>query len=207
MADWRDWEFDEIPEWSNKAQHVLLLLVFVLGLFGIYYFYYLPSQEEMLQTREKTQSLKKTFEQKAKNVAQFADLDTQINELKEFGQNVENQFSSKDDITQSIQKITILSEKYSLKLLRIDRQETKTDDRLSYLPISLKFRGSYTAFGRFSAQLAKLPFFVILKDLKISSTNNNLSLFKSKETKHSDHNADLDFLVTAKIYLTKDMED
>ncbi|PKF51538.1 type 4a pilus biogenesis protein PilO [Enterovibrio nigricans] len=166
-ADWRDWELDEIPEWSSTARRVVLtvagLLVLVAGLM----FVVLPSYDKITMAEQEEVILKNTFRFKAQRVAALPDVDEQVEALNRFYLKLTQQLPQDEELAQLLAGINDIGQQYGLSFERLDWGYGEQVGWLYKVPLEIVVTGSYEGIGQFSEAMARLPRIVALQDFNL----------------------------------------
>ncbi|MDD1782119.1 type 4a pilus biogenesis protein PilO [Enterovibrio sp. ZSDZ35] len=166
-ADWRDWELDEIPEWSATARRVVLtitgLIVLVAGLF----FVVAPSYDQITQAEQQEMLLKNSFRFKAQKVAALPDVDEQVEALNRFYISLTRQLPQDEELAQLLAGINDIGQQYGLSFERLDWGYREQVGWLYKVPLDIVVTGNYQGIGQFSEAMARLPRIVALQDFNL----------------------------------------
>ncbi len=167
-ADWRDFEFDEMPEWSPKAQNVLLSL-FVCALIALgVFFLVLPINQDINISKQEESMLRNQFRMKAEQVASLPDVDEQMIALRNFYLKLKTQLPEEDELATLLAGINDTGLQFQLDFKRLDWQKSQKIGWLLKLPLSIELDGTYQNIGEFSSALSRLPRIVALQDFSLS---------------------------------------
>ncbi|KXF82782.1 type IV pilus inner membrane component PilO [Enterovibrio coralii] len=166
-ADWRDWELDEIPEWSPTARRVVLvvlgLLLLVIGLF----FVVLPNYDRVTLAEQEEMMLKSAFRMKAQRVAALPDVDEQVDALNHFYVKLTRQLPQHEELAQLLAGINDIGQQHGLSFERLDWGVGEQVGWLYEVPLDIVVTGNYEGIGKFSESMARLPRIVALQDFTL----------------------------------------
>ncbi len=167
-ADWRDFEFDEMPEWSPKAQNVLLsLFVYALIAVGIF-FLVLPINQDINIAKQEESMLRNQFRTKAEQVASLPDIDEQMVALRDFYLKLKAQLPEEGELATLLAGINDTGLAFQLDFKQLHWQKGEKIGWLLKLPLSIELDGTYQNIGEFSSALSRLPRIVALQDLSLT---------------------------------------
>lgn len=178
LADWRDLEVDEIPEWSSKAQGVVLGILSLVFLLISTFFLLLPINAQIDRVTQQETALRNQFRYKAEQVASLPDVDEQMNALTAFYERLKMQLPEKSELAILLAGINDTGLQYDLNFKRLDWQKGKQIGWLYKVPLKIELEGSYNNIGLFSSAISRLPRIVALQDftLRRIEEQNDLAL-------------------------------
>lgn len=178
LADWRDLEVDEIPEWSSKAQGVVLGILSLVFLLISTFFLLLPINAQIDRVTQQETALRNQFRYKAEQVASLPDVDEQMNALTAFYERLKMQLPEKSELAILLAGINDTGLQYDLNFKRLDWQKGKQIGWLYKVPLKIELEGSYNNIGLFSSAISRLPRIVALQDftLRRIDEQNDLAL-------------------------------
>lgn len=194
MIDFRDLDFEEMPEWPVLPQILIIgVLVVLLQLFGAW-FYLMPQLDELEQIRQQEVTLKSSIRTKAIKVAALPQLQAQLNELNTRYEFLLKQLPVQKELASMLSSVNDLGLKNSLSFTRVDWGEKQVQEFLYRLPLNIELTGNYDNIGQFSEAIAKLPRIISLHDVewnRVSQESSTLHFrvraytyqFKPEETK------------------------
>lgn len=194
MIDFRDLDFEEMPEWPVLPQILIIgALVVLLQLFGAW-FYLMPQHDELEQIRQQEVTLKSSIRIKAIKVAALPQLQAQLNELNTRYEFLLKQLPVQKELASMLSSVNDLGLKNSLSFTRVDWGEKQVQEFLYRLPLNIELTGNYDNIGQFSEAIAKLPRIISLHDVewnRVSQESSTLHFrvraytyqFKPEETK------------------------
>lgn len=185
-ANWRDFEVDEIPEWSVSAQNMLLSLVIIVLVLIAFFSFILPLNNEINIEKQKETANKNQFRLKAQQVAVLPNVDFQVQKLQDFYRKLSKQLPEENELAQLVAGINDTGLQYNLNFNQISWLSEKKTGFLLEVPLDIELEGRYQDIGLFSAALAKLPRIVALQDFTLERVEGEHEL--------------LQFAVTAYIY-------
>ncbi len=165
MIDFRDLEFDEMPEWPVIPQVIVVaLMVVVIQLVG-FWFYLVPQQDELEQIRQQEVTLKSSIKIKAMKVAALPQLEQQLDELQTRYEYLLKQLPLQKELASMLSAVNDQGIKSGLTFTRIDWGEKQVQEFLYRLPLNIELTGNYHNIGEFSEAIAKLPRIISLHDV------------------------------------------
>ncbi|MBE1275957.1 type 4a pilus biogenesis protein PilO [Enterovibrio baiacu] len=173
MADWRDWELDEIPEWSAMAQHVLLGIFSVMALVAGAFFLVMPLLDDATNAKQEENLLRTQFRIKAEKVAALPNVEEQINELQSFYDHLALQLPAEDELALLLAGINDTGLQFNLNFETLNWKAGKQVGWLYQVPLEMELSGPYHEIGNFSAALARMPRIVALQDFQLSRQKDN----------------------------------
>lgn len=184
-ADWRDLEIDEIPEWSVKAQSVLLASLSMLLIVGAVFFLVMPFNADLAQAKQQEALLKSQFRMKAEQVAALPNVDEQLQNLQAFYRRLTEQLPEAGELAQLLAGINDTGLQYHLDFERLNWQTGEQVGWLYQVPLDIELIGSYQNVGFFSAALAKLSRIVALQDFTLERVSDDGELLRFIVTAHT----------------------
>ncbi len=172
QADWRDWEFDEIPYWSEKAQYVVLILLNFAFCLAVFIFCITPYENKIDAAKQQELLLQAQFRLKADEVALLPELDAQMVVLEKAYQALKNQLPQKNELAVLLAGINNTGLQYDLNFKGLSWQQGKQFAWLEQVPLKIELEGSYNNIGLFSSALSRLPRILVLEDLTLESIKN-----------------------------------
>ncbi|MEZ9523329.1 type 4a pilus biogenesis protein PilO [Enterovibrio norvegicus] len=168
MADWRDWDLDEIPEWSATAQNVLLGLFSVVALVAGAFLVVMPLLDDVTLAKQEESLLRTQFRIKAEKVAALPDVEEQINELQSFYDHLALQLPAEDELALLLAGINDTGLQFNLNFENLSWKDGEKVGWLYQVPLEMELSGRYHEIGHFSAALARMPRIVALQDFQLS---------------------------------------
>lgn len=184
-ADWRDFEIDEIPEWSTKAQVFLLAVFSSILLFATIFLVILPLNAQMLMAKQEENELKNQFRLKAQQVAALPDVDDQVEKLQLFYHKLTEQLPEESELALLLAGINDTGLQYNLDFERLNWQGGLQIGWLYQLSLDIELKGQYRDVASFSAALARLPRIVALQGFTLERTNEAEGLLTFIVTAHT----------------------
>ncbi|MFD2177007.1 type 4a pilus biogenesis protein PilO [Veronia pacifica] len=167
MADWRDFELEEIPEWSSTAQHILLGLG-ALSLIGLsIFFFLLPLSDEIKREVTNEEILKAQFRTTAQQVAALPDVDEQIKTLQSHYDYLSRQLPKEHEMASMLSDINEIGVDQGLTFDRLEFQDEKRAGWLYEIPLTMNISGEYDSLGLFNEAISLLPRIVALQDFSL----------------------------------------
>ncbi|OEF30064.1 type 4a pilus biogenesis protein PilO [Vibrio rumoiensis] len=194
MVDFRDLDFDDMPEWPLLPQLLAIgALILVLQVVGVW-FYLVPQHDELEQIRQQEVTLKSSVRIKAAKVAALPQLQAQLDELNTRYEYLLKQLPVQKELASMLSSVNDLGIKSDLNFTRVDWGEKQVQEFLYRLPLNIELTGAYDNIGQFSEAIAKLPRIISLHDVdfqRVSQESSTLHFrvraytyqFKPEETK------------------------
>ncbi len=176
QADWRDLDIDEIPEWSPKAQYVVLALLNAVFIIASLIYIIFPQQENNDTAFRQETLLRGQFRTKAEQVASLPNIKSEIEALGNSYQHLKIQLPEKNELAILLAGISDTGLQYGLKFKRLNWQEGQQIEWLYRVPLTIALEGSYNNIGLFSSALSRLPRIVTLQDFTLSRAKNENTL-------------------------------
>lgn len=175
MVDFRDLDFDDMPEWPVLPQLLAIGgLIIVLQLVGIW-FYLVPQHDELEQIRQQEVTLKSSIRIKAIKVAALPQLQAQLDELNTRYEYLLKQLPVQKELASMLSSVNDLGIKNDLSFTRVDWGEKQVQEFLYRLPLNIELTGSYDNIGLFSEAIAKLPRIISLDDVDLQRVSQESS--------------------------------
>ncbi|WP_105902875.1 type IV pilus inner membrane component PilO [Vibrio gangliei] len=166
MVDFRDLDFEDMPEWPLLPQLVVIgALVIVLQVVGAW-FYLSPQNDELEQIRQQEVTLKSSIRIKAAKVAALPQLQAQLDELNTRYQYLLKQLPVQKELASMLSAVNEQGLKNDLTFTRVDWGEKQVQEFLYRLPLNIELTGAYNDIGDFSEAIAKLPRIISLHNVE-----------------------------------------
>lgn len=166
MVDFRELDFDDMPEWPLLPQLLAIgALVIVLQVVGAW-FYLSPQQDELEQIRQQEVTLKSSIRIKAAKVAALPKLQVQLDELNNRYQYLLKQLPVQKELASMLSSVNDIGIKNDLSFTRVDWGEKQVQEFLYRLPLNIELTGAYNDIGHFSEAIAKLPRIISLHNVE-----------------------------------------
>lgn len=166
MVDFRDLDFEDMPEWPLLPQLLAIgALVIVLQIAGAW-FYLSPQQDELEQIRQQEVTLKSSIRIKAAKVAALPQLQAQLDELNTRYQYLLKQLPVQKELASMLSSVNEQGLKNDLTFTRVDWGEKQVQEFLYRLPLNIELTGAYNSIGEFSEAIAKLPRIISLHNVE-----------------------------------------
>lgn len=195
FANWRDLEFDEIPEWPIKVQNIVLMIC-VIVTFGLaYWFVYIPLNEQLLDAKQQEDDLKLTLRAKAIDAVKLEYLDQLLMTLESQFDDLNKQLPAKTELAELLSGINETGLRYNLEFKQLNWQPEIEENwsssiplqKIVSVPLQMVLHGKYQDIGYFSSELANLERVIAFNEFTLARIR-----------KESDE--DLKFNVTAYTY-------
>lgn len=168
--DINDLDVNNAGIWPAPIKAIVALIIFGLILGGGYWFF-IKDQYTQLEGVERTeQELRKTYEDKAYQVANLDVFKAQMEEMEETFGALVRQLPSETEVPGLLEDITNTALGSGLALQEVALQPEQPRDFYSVLPINIRVSGSYHELASFVSSVAGLPRIVTLHDLTIKPT-------------------------------------
>lgn len=184
MTDWQQLELDEMPDWPLPAQ--VLVALFVAGLIiaaGAWY-WAVPKLDGLERLKEQEYELRQQLVRRANQVAALPTVREQVEILQTRYQQVVKQLPEEDELSSLLASVNDIGVSNGLDFQRIEWASRVEHPLYFELPLKINVEGHYEDIGRFSADIARLPRIVSLKDIDLrwSDSQQNRLLFKVSAT-------------------------
>lgn len=168
--DINDLDVNNAGIWPAPIKFIVVMIIFGLIAGGGYWFF-VKDQYAQLERVEKTeQELRKTYEEKAYQVANLEVFKAQMAEMEETFGALVRQLPSETEVPGLLEDITNTALGSGLALQEVKLQPERQQDFYSELPINIRVSGSYHELASFVSSVASLPRIVTLHDLTIKPT-------------------------------------
>jgi len=168
--DINDLDVNNAGIWPAPIKFIVVLIIFGLIAGGGYWFF-IKDQYAQLERVERTeQGLRKTYEEKAYQVANLEVFKAQMAEMEETFGALVRQLPSETEVPGLLEDITNTALGSGLALQEVKLQPEQRRDFYSELPINIRVSGSYHELASFVSSVASLPRIVTLHDLTIKPT-------------------------------------
>ena len=168
--DINDLDVNNAGIWPAPIKFIVVLIIFGLIAGGGYWFF-IKEQYAQLERVERTeQELRKTYEEKAYQVANLEVFKAQMAEMEETFGALVRQLPSETEVPGLLEDITNTALGNGLALQEVALQPEQRRDFYSELPINIRVSGSYHELASFVSSVASLPRIVTLHDLTIKPT-------------------------------------
>ena len=168
--DINDLDVNNAGIWPAPIKFIVVLIIFGLIAGGGYWFF-IKDQYAQLERVERTeQELRKTYEEKAYQVANLEVFKAQMAEMEETFGALVRQLPSETEVPGLLEDITNTALGSGLALQEVKLQPEQRRDFYSELPINIRVSGSYHELASFVSSVARLPRIVTLHDLTIKPT-------------------------------------
>lgn len=168
--DINDLDVNNAGIWPAPIKFIVVLIIFGLIAGGGYWFF-IKDQYAQLERVERTeQELRKTYEEKAYQVANLEVFKAQMAEMEETFGALVRQLPSETEVPGLLEDITNTALGSGLALPEVKLQPEQRRDFYSELPINIRVSGSYHELASFVSSVASLPRIVTLHDLTIKPT-------------------------------------
>ena len=168
--DINDLDVNNAGIWPAPIKFIVVLIIFGLIAGGGYWFF-IKDQYAQLERVERTeQELRKTYEEKAYQVANLEVFKAQMAEMEETFGALVRQLPSETEVPGLLEDITNTALGSGLALQEVKLQPEQRRDFYSELPINIRVSGSYHELASFVSSVASLPRIVTLHDLTIKPT-------------------------------------
>lgn len=176
FADWREFELDEIPEWSPTAQKVFLFIFAVVMIATSLFFFVMPLNEKIDNASRQENILRGQFRSKAEQVASLPNVDEQMQALNQFYQRLKAQLPEEEELAILLAGINDTGVQHALKFKQLRWGEGEQKGWLYQVPLKMGIEGTYENIGLFSSALSRLPRIVALQNLNLKRVKNQNTL-------------------------------
>lgn len=190
LEEFKNLDPNNFGSWPIVVKAAVVLVVFIAALAAAYYFHVQDQLQRLVTEERKEQELREDFRKKQWEAATLPRLQEQLREVESNLTELQNRLPNKAQVAGLIQDISqqAIASGLSSELFKPGREET--GQVYIKLPITLKLRGNYHAFGNFISGLAAMPRIVTQHDISITSSS----------AKSADDDSALTLEMTAQIY-------
>lgn len=168
LSQLNELDLSNIANWPLPARAFVIALIFV-GVLGLGYWFDIKDQGVRLEKAEQQeQTLRSTFEAKAKKAANLAAYEQQLEEMKESFGAMLRQLPDKTEVAELLVDISQTGLAAGLEFELFKPQNEIPKDFYAELPINIRVKGDYHEFGSFISGVAALPRIVTVHDVNIS---------------------------------------
>jgi type IV pilus assembly protein PilO len=153
--------------WPLPLRVVVLLVVYLIVLFGGYYFLIQDQRDQLSKLADKETSLKADFESKALQAANLDVYKQQLDAMQASFGTMLKQLPGKTEIPSILQDISQTAQVDGLKQDLFKPGPEAPKDFYAEKPIDLQVEGGYHDFGKFVSDVAALPRIVTLHNISI----------------------------------------
>ena len=165
--DVNDIDINNAGIWPAPVKAIVVLFVFGLIVGGGYFFVIKDQYTQLERVEQTEQELRKTYEEKAYQVANLEVFKAQMLEMEETFGALVRQLPSETEVPGLLEDITNTALGNGLALQEVKLQPEQRRDFYSELPINIRVSGSYHELASFVSSVASLPRIVTLHDLTI----------------------------------------
>ncbi len=168
LSDLNELDINNIASWPLPARIFVVAVVFV-GVLGLGYWLEIKDQRINLEKVEaKETELRQTFEVKAKKAANLAAYEQQLEEMRESFGAMLRQLPNKTEVAELLVDISQTGLASGLEFELFKPQAEVPKEFYAELPISIRVKGDYHAFGNFISGVAALPRIVTVHDVNVA---------------------------------------
>jgi type IV pilus assembly protein PilO len=177
LSDLNELDINNIASWPLPARIFVVAVVFV-GVLGLGYWLDIKDQRINLEKVEaKETELRQTFEVKAKKAANLAAYEQQLEEMRESFGAMLRQLPNKTEVAELLVDISQTGLASGLEFELFKPQAEVPKEFYAELPISIRVKGDYHAFGNFISGVAALPRIVTVHDVNVApNTDGELTM-------------------------------
>ena len=177
LSDLNELDINNIASWPLPARIFVVAVVFV-GVLGLGYWLDIKDQRINLEKVEaKETELRQTFEVKAKKAANLAAYEQQLEEMRESFGAMLRQLPNKTGVAELLVDIAQTGLASGLEFELFKPQAEVPKEFYAELPISIRVKGDYHAFGNFISGVAALPRIVTVHDVNVApNTDGELTM-------------------------------
>lgn len=168
--DINDLDVNNAGIWPAPVKAIVALVIFGLIVGGGYWFVIKDQYAQLERVQKTEQELRKTYEEKAYQVANLEVFKAQMAEMEETFGALVRQLPSETEVPGLLEDITNTALGSGLALQEVALQPEQKRDFYSELPINIRVSGSYHELASFVSSVASLPRIVTLHDLTIKPT-------------------------------------
>jgi len=173
VDDFRQMDPNDPGVWPMAPKVVVLILLLLVCLFGSWWFSWKDQLDTLDARHADEQKLKDEWLDKKKQAVNLAEYKKQLDEIDhQFGALLK-QLPNRSQMEALLVDINQAGRGHGLQFELWKPGQEMVKDFYAELPIAIELTGSYHDFGQFSADIAKLPRIVTLRDLSVSMNKDN----------------------------------
>ncbi len=199
MEDFNNLDPQHFGNWPIPVKAVIIIVLCIAALFAGYWFDTQNQIIELTQVQGKEKEFKKTFKKKQREAATLPQREEQLAQIESILKTLLKKLPGEAQVDELIRDITqtVLASGLKQELFEPQYKSEKSEkDVYVTLPIKLRAKGNYHAFGKFVSGLAAMNRIVTQHDISIKSS-----------TKGSSKKNELILEMTAQIYRYLEKED
>lgn len=173
VDDFRQMDPNDPGVWPMAPKVVVLILLLLVCLLGSWWLSWKDQLETLDARHADEQKLKDEWLDKKKQAVNLAEYKKQLDEIDhQFGALLK-QLPNRSQMEALLVDINQAGRGHGLQFELWKPGQEMVKDFYAELPIAIELTGSYHDFGQFSADIAKLPRIVTLRDLSVSMNKDN----------------------------------
>jgi type IV pilus assembly protein PilO len=171
LSELNELELSNIGEWPALAKG--LVIVFLCGLIGFAWYYFIVSEQlrSLDRVEAEERKLRTSFEQKQQKAANLEDYKKQLQVMTESFGTMLRQLPDKTEVASLLVDVSQTGLAAGLEFELFQPAGEQDRDFYAELPIRVRVTGKYHDFGRFISGLAALPRIVTIHDVNITAQN------------------------------------
>ncbi len=173
MEDFNNLDPQNFGNWPIPVKTLIIIVLCIAALFAGYWFDTQNQITQLTKEQKEEKKLKKKFRKAQREAATLPLLEKQLVEIEAILKRLLEKLPGKDQVDELIREISQAVLKNALKqeLFEPQYKDKKTEkDVYVTLPIKLRARGSYHAFGQFISDVAAMNRIVTQHDISIKSS-------------------------------------
>lgn len=171
--DINDLDVNNAGIWPAPIKAIVALIIFGLIVGGGYWFFIKDQYAQLERVENTEQELRKTYEDKAYQVANLEVFKAQMEEMEETFGALVRQLPSETEVPGLLEDITNTALGSGLDLQEVKLQGEQQRDFYAELPINIRVTGTYHELATYVSSIASLPRIVTLHDLTIEPIGGN----------------------------------
>lgn len=157
--------------WPQAVKLTVFLLTALLTLLAGYWFFVRPVQEQINAAQSEQDTLLTQYEDKSNKLRNVKAYQLQVFQLEQmFGQLLQ-QLPKQNEIPGLVEDINVAGVRAGVQFDSITVKDEVTKELFIELPLEIRARGDYHAFGNFMSNTAALPRILTLHDFSIAPVN------------------------------------
>ena len=180
LSDLQDIDIGDPASWPIWFRWVGIAAVSVLILFGGYYLFISPEQQNLERLERKESQLRQTFLQKKEMVVNLPAYNNQMVEIQDRFGVVLRQLPNKTEVPALLVDISQVGLSRGLVFNQFKPGSPRTDEFYVTLPISINVSGTYHQLAEFISDLAALPRIVTLGNMEIERETGSMLSMKAE---------------------------
>ncbi|TEW53920.1 pilus assembly protein PilP [Psychromonas sp. RZ22] len=167
-------DFENVGSWPRLYKVVMIVVVCLMLFVGFYYYVIEDQLKQLKKIEAKELTLKDEFRVKAALASNLEPYREQMKEIAVILEGLVNKLPSNKELASLLDDISFIGSNNGLQFKSINWGVKKQGELSEEVPISIQVVGTYDQLGKFSADIAALPRIVILENLRLKHSGENM---------------------------------